>query len=201
MTAWPFGMIALAALLAWPVAAEQARAAPIEIGGPFTLTDQNGQTRSDRDFLGSYMLIYFGYTSCPDACPTALLTMTNALAAITGHDARHGVQVVPIFITVDPKRDTAELVKEYAAHFSPRLIALRGDAEALWTLGNAYGARFAAGPVSGGGYLIDHTNFIYLMGPNGTYIQHFESDATAQQIADAIKTHVASSPGVTASRN
>ena len=167
-----------------------ASAAEVEIGGPFTLTDQNGRTRSDTDFRGAYMLINFGYTSCPDICPLSLQKMTDALEALEKRDAGKAGRVVPIFITVDPDRDTPERLKEYAAYFSPRLIALTGDAKALRDLSYPYGVFYAKVPSNGGDYLMDHTGYIYLMGPDGRYITHFESDVTVKELVGALSNKV-----------
>jgi cytochrome oxidase Cu insertion factor (SCO1/SenC/PrrC family) len=157
-------------------------AAEVEIGGPFTLTDQNGRTRSDEDFRGAYMLINFGYTYCPDLCPTSLMKMTDAIAALEKRDTAKAGQIVPIFITVDPERDTPEVLKQYAANFSPRLVALSGSAEALRNVAYPYGVFYGKVPTGSGGYLMDHTGFIYLMGPDGRYITHFESDVTTDDL-------------------
>lgn len=184
----------LAPLIALLLGLGPALTAEVQIGGPFTLTDQNGQTRSDTDFRGSYMLIYFGYTSCPDACPTALTKMTDALASVAARNAGRANRIAPIFITVDPERDTPDLLKEYAAHFSPRLVALRGADEALREAAYAYGVFFAKAPASDGGYAMTHTDIIYLMGPDGRYIRHFESDVTAEQLAAALEAAVAPPP-------
>lgn len=187
----------LAGLIILLLGPSHAIAAEVEIGGPFTLTDQYGQTRSEQDFRGSYMLIYFGYTSCPDACPTALLKMTDALALVAGRDPGRAARATPIFITIDPERDTPERLKDYAASFSPRLVALSGDIETLRTAGYAYGVFFAKMPASGGSYLMDHTDFIYLMGPDGRYLKHFENDVTAEQLADALEADAAARLGKT----
>jgi protein SCO1/2 len=186
--------LSFAAFLAAPSVAlpadNSSTAAEIEIGASFRLTDQNGNPRSDQDFRGAYMLIYFGYTFCPDSCPTALLKMTDALAAFAKRDGAGATQVVPIFISLDPARDTPTLLKDYAAHFSPRLVAMTGEPEALRDIAYGYGVRFARAPGEGETYLIDHTGFIYLMGPDGRYITHFESDVTADEIVGSLMKHV-----------
>lgn len=142
------------------------RAAPeaAPVGGPFTLIDQNGATRSDSEFRGKLMLIYFGYTNCPDACPAALSAMSQALDQL----GAAGASVQPIFITVDPARDTPQQLKLYVANFTPRLIALTGTAAQLETVEHAY--RVFASKVPGGpidDYLLDHSSFIFLMGRDG----------------------------------
>lgn len=178
----------LAASLLWPPGASTAE---VEIGAPFVLTDQNGMPRGDKDFLGSYALIYFGYTFCPDVCPTALSKMTDALAALAKRDPAKTARVVPIFITIDPARDTPETLKDYAAHFSPRLVALTGQPDALRELAYAYGVRFAKAPGGGEYYMMDHTGFTYLVGPDGRYITHFESDVTVDELVRQLDARVA----------
>src|SRR6516165_9079377 len=99
------------------------KAGAAAIGGPFTLTDQNGKLRTDADFRGQYMLVFFGYTNCPDVCPTTLQVLTDAMAKLGPAAGK----VTPIFITVDPERDTVAALKDYAANFDPRLVALTGS--------------------------------------------------------------------------
>ena len=112
--------------LALLVALAPPSAGAVSIGGPFELVDQHGATRTDEDFRGSYMLMYFGFTYCPDTCPTALLKITNALEELAALDAAKAERVVPVFISVDPERDTPEALRSYAENFHPRLVALTG---------------------------------------------------------------------------
>lgn len=159
----------------------------VSIGGPFTLTDQNGVLRRDSDFRGGLMLVYFGYTYCPDACPTALQTMTTALDDLG--DASRDIQ--PIFITVDPTRDTVEQMKLYAQSFHPRLIALTGTEDQIATVTRAYSIYFRKEkPDEGGAYLVDHSSFIYLMGRDGRYLAHFGPEDTAASIAAELKKYL-----------
>lgn len=161
--------------------------ATVQIGGPFTLTDQNGVVRHDTDFRGELMLVYFGYTYCPDACPTALQTMTNALDAL----GDKGKEVQPIFITVDPERDTVAQMKLYASNFHPRLLALTGTVEQTTAAARAYRVYFQKVKQSGqDDYLVDHSSFIFLMGRDGHYLAHFGPDVTADAMAAAIKKYL-----------
>ncbi len=161
--------------------------APIPIGGAFTLVDQNGVTRHPEDFRGKLMLVYFGYTFCPDACPTALQDMSHAIDLL----GAKGDAVQPIFITIDPARDTVEQMKLYASNFHPRLIALTGTPEQVAEAAKAYRVYYAKGKSNGGDdYLMDHTVFIYLMGRDGKYLSHFPPGATAEQMAEAIGKHL-----------
>ena len=157
------------------------------IGGAFTLTDQNGRTVTDQDFRGKLMLVYFGYTFCPDACPTALLQMGQALDRL-GPDAE---QVQPVFITIDPARDTVEQLKIYASNFHPRLVALTGAASQIAQAAKAYRVYYARAADAGTtDYLMDHTSIIYLMGRDGRYLTHFTHQSTPDQIATTIRKHL-----------
>lgn len=159
------------------------------IGGPFTLVDQHGVERTEKDFAGRYMLIYFGYTYCPDICPMSLSNMTQAVDLLPPAAAD---QVVPIFITVDPERDTVEQLAEYAPLFGEDLVALTGSAEATRGAAEAYRVYFAkAGDGEGDAYLMDHSSFIYLMGPDGKYVRHFGHNATPEEMAEAIEGAIA----------
>lgn len=161
--------------------------AGVSIGGPFTLTDQNGIVRRDTDFRGKLMLVYFGYTYCPDACPTALNDMTQALDAL----GKSASEVQPIFITVDPARDTVEQMKLYAANFHPSLLALTGTPQQTDAAARAYRVYYAKVPQSGSDdYLMDHSGFIYLMGRDGKYLAHFSPGMSAAAMAAAIKRYL-----------
>ena len=174
-------------LLAW----QPGIGAAVQIGGPFTLVDQHGVTRSDADLLGSYLLVYFGYTYCPDLCPTALLKMTDALDELAERSPLQAKRVVPLFISVDPERDTPEVLRAYAEQFSPRLVALTGSHRALGDVGRRYGMRYARAPgATGDDYLVDHTSFLYLMGPDGKYLAHFEKDVSVDDLVDALERTV-----------
>jgi cytochrome oxidase Cu insertion factor (SCO1/SenC/PrrC family) len=157
------------------------------VGGPFTLTDQNGVVRHDTDFRGKLMLIYFGYTYCPDACPAALTVMTSALDEL-GETAK---EVQPIFITVDPERDTVAQMKSYASNFHPRLLALTGGVAETTAAARAYRIYFQkVKPEGGGDYLVDHSSLTFLMGRDGKFLTYFGPDVTADQMAAAIKKYL-----------
>jgi cytochrome oxidase Cu insertion factor (SCO1/SenC/PrrC family) len=157
------------------------------IGGPFELTDQNGTKVTDQTFKGRLMLIYFGFTYCPDACPTALGIMSAAIDKLDGAADR----VVPILITVDPERDTAQVLKDYVSNFHPRMMGLTGTRQQIAQVAKAYRVFYqkAAGPTPDD-YLMDHTLLIYLMDGDGKYITHFGPDATPDQMADEIRKHL-----------
>jgi protein SCO1/2 len=159
----------------------------VAIGGPFALVDQNGTLRHDSDFRGELMLVYFGYTYCPDACPTALQTMTTALDDL-GDQAK---DVQPIFISVDPERDTVAQMKLYAQNFHPRLVALTGTPDQVAAAARAYRIFYEKAKTDAGGdYLVDHSSWVYLMGRDGRYLAHFGPDVTAEAMAAAIKKYL-----------
>ena len=161
------------------------------LGGPFSLVDQNGTPRTAADFHGSYPLIYFGFTHCPDLCPRSLLTMGTAIDELMARAPKKARRVVPIFITVDPARDTAPVMKSYVANFHPRLVGLTGSAEEIERVTRDFGAFYAPVPQGGDNYLIDHSGFILLMGPEGKYVTHFESDIRADELAEELERRVA----------
>jgi len=138
---------------------------------------------TERSFAGRYMLIYFGYTYCPDVCPMSLATMIQALDLLPPAQAQ---RVVPIFITVDPERDTVEQLAAYAPLFHPRLVALTGSAEAIAAAAHAYRVLYSKAG-DGPDYLVDHSSFLYLMGPDGAYERHFHASASPKRIAEGLE--------------
>jgi cytochrome oxidase Cu insertion factor (SCO1/SenC/PrrC family) len=155
---------------------------PVAIGGDFTLTDQNGAARHAADFRGKLMLVYFAYTYCPDVCPTELQTMSEAIDLL----GAKGDEVQPIFITIDPERDTVEQIKDYAANFHPRLVALTGSAEQIAAVARAYRVYYQKVKQADGNYLMDHSAVVYLMARDGSYLAHFGAENDAAQMAAAI---------------
>ena len=158
------------------------------IGGPFTLTDAHGRTVTDRDLHGRYALIYFGYTFCPDVCPTTLNTLAGALAAL-GPEAD---RITPVFITVDPSRDTPAVLRAYVAAFSPRLRGLTGTPAQIASVEReyrVYAARHPTGP-GPGDYTMDHTSLIYLMDPRGRFVSVIRADQSAAEMAADIGNHL-----------
>ena len=142
------------------------------IGGPFALLDHTGKAVTDADFRGQWMLSYFGFTYCPDVCPTALITMVDAIDLL----GDKGAKVVPVLVTVDPERDTPALLASYVAAFGPRLVGLTGTAEQITAVAKAYRVYYAkAKPKEGSAdtYLMDHSSILYLVAPDGKFRQHF----------------------------
>ncbi|WP_010542726.1 SCO family protein [Sphingomonas elodea] len=136
------------------------------IGGPFTLVDQNGKTVTDANFAGTYRIVYFGYTYCPDVCPTDLAKIGAALRTLDKQAPQIAQKIVPLFVTVDPERDTPAALKQYVANFHPRLIGLTGKPEAIAQVAKAYAVAYMKQPTPSG-YLMGHTQVAYLMGPDG----------------------------------
>ncbi|HEX7922209.1 MAG TPA: SCO family protein [Bradyrhizobium sp.] len=158
------------------------------VGGPFALTDQAGHARTDKEFRGRLMLVYFGFTYCPDVCPTDLQAMALALDKL-GPD---GDQVQPIFITVDPERDTAAHLAEYVPLFHPRLIGLTGSDDAIRKVADAYKVYYARVPLKDAGdYTVDHTAYIYLMDRDGNYLGFFPPGTSADRMVEIIRPRLA----------
>ena len=161
------------------------------VGGPFTLVDQTGKSITDKDFRGKYMLIFFGYTYCPDVCPTELQVMMAALDTLGPRAA----EVQPIFITIDPDRDTSEVMQSYVENFGPSLVGLTGTAEQIAQVAKAYRVYYAkSGNTKTQDYLMDHSSIIYLMGPDGVFMKHFTYTTDAAALAEGIAGAMAPSP-------
>jgi len=193
------GAILLALAAAYPTLAQEPdpdRAAKLmddlmwgrgQVGGPFALTDQDGKTRTDTDFRGRLLLVFFGYTTCPDICPTELMQIGLAVDKL----GAAGDEVQPLFISVDPERDTPAVLGSYVAQFHPRLIGLTGTPEAIRKLADSYKAYYAKyKPPDGAVYLIDHTGFVYLMGRSGEYLGFFPPGTTAARMVEIIRQHL-----------
>jgi cytochrome oxidase Cu insertion factor (SCO1/SenC/PrrC family) len=155
------------------------------VGGPFKLTDHTGRIRTERDFRGQLMLVYFGFTYCPDICPTDLQAIGLALDKL-GSDAE---RVRPLFVTVDPERDTPEHLAEYVPLFHPRLIGLTGSLEAVREAADAYKVYFAKVSIGQepGDYTVDHSAFIYLMDGDGNYLGFFPPGTSADRMVEIIR--------------
>ena len=153
------------------------------IGGPFRLTDQNGKTVTDADLKGKWSLVYFGYTHCPDACPTALNDISIALEDLGAkRDA-----VRPVFITVDPERDTPEALKAYVMSFDAPILALTGTPDEVAQAAKGYRVYYAKHPEAGGDYSMDHSSVIYVMDPQGRFTASFTHESTPEQISERLK--------------
>ncbi len=153
------------------------------IGGPFTLVDKDRQTVTWEQFGGQYRIVYFGYTFCPDACPTDVGVMMQGFARFAKDHAAEAGRIQPIFISIDPERDTPKIVGEFAAAFPPRLLGLTGTPEQVAQAAKAFAAYYAKGKPTAGGYLMDHSRIAYLMGPKGEPISMLPVDKGADAVA------------------
>lgn len=158
-----------------------------EVGGPFTLTDHNGRRVTEKDFAGKYLLIFFGYSFCPDICPTTLTRITGSLE-ILGNKVE---TLQPLFITIDPQRDTVEILRDYLSNFHPAILGLTGTAEEINRVAKVYKVFYGKAEVEGSSvddqdYLMDHSGFVYLMDPEGNLAEVFFHDASADTMAESI---------------
>ncbi|HSA67706.1 MAG TPA: SCO family protein [Methyloceanibacter sp.] len=154
------------------------------IGGPFSLVGTDGKPVTDRDFRGRYMLIFFGFTHCPDICPAELQVIAQALDQL-GDKAK---KVVPIFITLDPERDTPEAMTNYVKSFGGNFVGLTGSPEAIAAAAKAYRVSYAKveNKDSPGGYSVDHSALVYLLDPDGRYVTHFSYGLSSEQMAEKL---------------
>ncbi|KAJ3108229.1 Cu-binding protein [Phlyctochytrium planicorne] len=159
------------------------------IGGPFALVDHHGTPVTHLDYLDKYMLLYFGYTFCPDVCPEELEKMAKALDIIKPQIAGKK-PIIPIFISCDPKRDSLQSIKDYLKDFHPDFIGLTGTYQQIKRVAKAYRLYFSAPPRAvdddEADYLVDHSIFFYLVGPDGKYAAHFGRQETSESIAEKI---------------
>jgi len=180
----------LAAAFAVSVLSACGGAPPLEgakMGGAFRLVNQDGKTVTDADFAGKYRLIYFGYTFCPDVCPTDMGDIAKGLVAFEKADPERAAKVAPIFITLDPARDTPTVVKEFVSNFHPRMVGLTGPEKAIDAVAQRYGiAYFRQKPNAQGAYLVDHVRLVTLYGPKGEPIAIMPQNAKPQAFADEL---------------
>jgi protein SCO1 len=155
------------------------------IGGPFTLSMPDGTTVTDQTYRGKWLLVYFGYTFCPNSCPTTLLEVATALKKL-GLDA---AQVQPLFITVDPQRDTPEVMREYTQSFDPRIVGLTGTPQQIAAAAREYGAYYVrhwTGP-GANDYVMDHSTYLYVIDPRGKFVRAFDTDMSGDRIVDTLR--------------
>jgi len=159
----------------------------VTMGGPFTLVNTAGETVTEASFRGRWMVVYFGYTFCPDVCPTELQTISAALDKLGPLAAR----VVPVFITIDPERDTVAALAEYTKLFDERLVGLTGSKEQIAAAAKSYRVYYArAKAKDNSDYLMDHSSFIYLVGPDGGFRALFRHGIAVQELADGMKGRI-----------
>jgi protein SCO1/2 len=192
---WPYLLLAaaLAGGLLWhesemvPGLGRSVVTGQADIGGPFRLIDQNGKTVSDTDFRGRSMLIYFGYSFCPDVCPTTLGVMAQALEKLGPERAR---RVVPIFITIDPARDTPQVLGDYMKAFGPNFIGLTGSDAAIKDAEKKYRVYAVKKPLEKGAYGMDHSSVLYLMGPDGKMISFYDEAISPDDLARDLRQKI-----------
>jgi cytochrome oxidase Cu insertion factor (SCO1/SenC/PrrC family) len=159
---------------------------PAAIGGAFTLVDTEGHEVNEAILKGHFSLIYFGFTSCPDICPTTLLMVTDALQRL----GKLGEAVLPVFITLDPARDTPEKLKAYVTNFHPRLLALSGTDAQIAAAAKAFKVYYQLGDTSTKDYMVDHSGFIYLFDKEGKYLTHFTHQDNAEYIVTGLTRYL-----------
>ena len=152
---------------------------PSNVGGPFQLTDQNGRAVTDRDFKGEPFLVFFGFTNCPDICPTTLFEMSEVFKRL-GPDAD---KTAALFISVDPERDTPDKLKDYVSSFHPRIFGLTGTSEEIATVEKEYRVYAKKVPLKDGDYTMDHTAVVYLMDKDGRFVAPFNLKKSADEAA------------------
>jgi len=156
------------------------------IGGPFQLVDQDGRTVTDQDLKGKPFLVFFGYTHCPDICPTTLFDMSELLRGMGAEADRLGA----VYITIDPERDTAALMKDYLSNFDPHLRGLTGDTAAIASVAKEYRVYYKKVPIEGGDYTMDHTAIVYLMDKNGHFVAPFNLNRKPDVMAADLRKYL-----------
>lgn len=186
-------VLGLGLLMALAVSQPPARAAPppVTIGGPFTLTAADGTAVTDQTYRGKWLLVYFGYTSCSDTCPTVLNEIATALQQLGPAAAK----VQPLFITVDPEHDTPEVLAHFVKNFDPRIVGLTGNPQQIVIVAKEYGAYYnlhIAGDDEG--RVIVHSSYIYLVNPLGKFVRGFDVETADEHFADTLRKLVAQTP-------
>lgn len=162
----------------------------VQIGGPFSLIDHTGARVTDQNYAGKYLLVYFGFTYCPDVCPTDLAVMGQAVSILDEEDPDIAAQVQPLFITVDPDRDRPEEVALYVENFHPRLVGLTGTDDEIADVASAYRVYYARQDLDDGDYTMDHSAFTYLVSPEGSTVGIFRHQSAPESVADGVRDKI-----------
>ena len=184
---WLLMLAAVAAGLLWSAGDQLAglgrmiATGTADVGGPFALTDQTGKAGTDREFRGRYLLVYFGYSFCPDVCPTTLGVVADTFAKLGARKNK----IVPLFITLDPERDKPGVLKNYLSAFGPEFVGLTGSPNSIRRTAQEFRVYYTKHPLPGGSYAIDHTSVLYLMGPDGKFITYYDDTSLS---VDALAT-------------
>jgi protein SCO1 len=186
MIAFVIGLATLAITAVLTLAPTSRPAGAASVGGPFKLVDQDGRTVTDRDFIGAPHLVFFGFTRCPDVCPTKLFELSEVLRA-TGDKGRN---LRALFVSIDPERDTPEALKTYLASFDPRIVGLTGDPDAVQATTRAYRAFARKVPLKDGDYTMDHTAIVYLMDKNGQFVAPFSLKRKPEEAAAELRRYL-----------
>lgn len=173
-------ILASAAFLATATAVAQG---PVRFGGSFDLTTSDGHAVTDADYRGKWLLVYFGYTGCPDVCPTVLSEIGVALRGL----GSLADKVRPIFITLDPAHDTPSVLSGYLSSFDPRIVGLRGSPEQTEKAAKLYHVYFKERSLGGGAFAVDHSSFLYVMRPDGSFAELLAGDLPGHNLADALR--------------
>jgi protein SCO1/2 len=164
----------------------QAASRQVAVGGPFSLTDQDGKTITDADMKGHPFIVFFGFTHCPDVCPTTLYDLSQALNGL-GDDAKN---IPALFVTVDPERDTPEVMKRYVSNFNPDIRGVTGDPAAIQAMVKAYRGYAKKVPTEDGDYTMDHTAVVYLMGADGQFISPLNLQRPTAEVVKELREHI-----------
>ena len=182
IAAFMFGLVALGVAAYMTLTYEPRRQGVANVGGPFTLVAGDGRTVTERDFKGTPFLVFFGFTHCPDICPTKLQEMSEVFAKL----GSRGPKVRALFITVDPERDTPEVMKSYVASFDGRIVGLTGSREEIERVSKAYRAFARKVPTKDGDYTMEHTSLVYLMNRDGLFVGSLNLDKPPEEAAKEI---------------
>jgi protein SCO1/2 len=180
------GLVLFSAVIFIVTGRSPAPIAASAVGGPFKLIDQNAKPITDQDFKGQPFLVFFGFTHCPDVCPTTLFEVSEIFRAL-GPDAKN---LRAMFVTVDPERDTPAVMKDYLASFDPRIVGVTGDVDAITAAEKSYRVYAKKVPIDGGSYTMDHTAIVYLMNKDGRFVAPFNMKRRPEEAAAELKRYL-----------